>query len=143
MARGVNADQFGKIIVNWAQKQVPEEANKRLRAVTLQLFRMIVLASPVDKGRFRSNWNLAVGGYPSGDPSIEAGEGAAAAHAIANGMRALDTMKTGIPSFIGIGNSMPYGPRLEYEPGFTTKAEAGFVRAAVAAVESWLRAGAP
>lgn len=152
--RGVSAERFEKITLDWLENGVFRGYQRRLRKVAMELFRGLVIASPVRSGRFRGNWDLAIGAWPSGNPSPVAGfdgnGNAATRDAITRTTRVLSelsggysakTGKGGIPEFIGIANNLPYGPPLEYVPGFSKKVTAGWMRATVEGIRSKLASG--
>lgn len=95
-----------------------------VRVSVLELVRDVVDLSPVDKGRFRSNWMTGIG-YAvrttvstedkSGAPSLERAE------------RALSSWTPG--SVIWISNNLPYARRLEY--GWSDQAPTGVARLSV------------
>lgn len=91
-----------------------------VRYVSLELFRRVVLRSPVDTGRFRANWQVEIGGLPQGTLELDDRTGAATvsrADAELAGVRAGDT--------IYLVNNLPYGPALER--GSSKQAPAGMV----------------
>lgn len=103
-----NSPQFNhemKLSETWAEK----EASKAVRSVSLELFRRIVLKTPVDTGRARGNWHVTTEA-PSEIYNWEMkdqGGGktvAAAVEALAN----LDLSKT-----ITLFNNIPYIVYLE------------------------------
>ena len=100
-----------------------------VRKSALELLTGVVSLSPVDKGRFISNWMTSV--------------------STKNSSTVLTEDKTGGPSFARFGpalsgwmpgesiyitNSLPYAYRLEYE-GWSKKAPNGFVRITV---QNWV-----
>jgi len=162
MSGSVNADEFGRIANEWADKTVTKEFNTRLRKIGLGLFGLVSQASPVLTGRFRGSWDMEVGAYPSRPGLPEEGTGgnesAATQAAMRRAQPALDQIKAAerIVEFVGVANPMAYGPALEY--GVRTgrssrsggevfrigsqKSGPGFVRAAVEAMRSRIRSGA-
>lgn len=94
------------------------------RRIALGVLSRVVLASPVDTGRFRGNWQVDVGRDPIGaiDGTDVGGGGT-----IARGTATI----SGAPPFrpIIIANNLAYGPRLN--DGWSKQAPAGFVQAAV------------
>ena len=51
--------QFARNVRRWAEKN-RTETDEFIRAITLALFRSIILATPVDTGRARGNWQTSV-----------------------------------------------------------------------------------
>lgn len=95
------------------------------RASSLELFRLIIEETPVDRGVLRNNWRTQVNSpnvskKDSADPS-----GAQAlAEATANLGRLQDT--------VFFTNNLPYAERIEYDGWSRFKAPAGMVRKNVA-----------
>jgi hypothetical protein len=162
MSASVNADEFGRIANEWADKTVTREFNTRLRKISLALFELISGASPVRTGRFRGSWDMEVGSYPGRPGLSEEGTGGNEAMATQAALRraqaALGMLQgaTRIIDFVGVANPMVYGPPLEY--GVRTggssrsggdvlrvgsmKSGPGFVRASVEVMRSRIRSGA-
>lgn len=92
------------------------------RKVTFDVFRRVVLRSPVDTGRFRANWNISVGApnYLTTNSTEESRGAAEAAKAL--------TLPVG--GVVYLSNGLPYAQRLEY--GWSQQAPAGMVRVTVA-----------
>lgn len=146
MSAPMNSDQAARFFDEWVDDGVTVAHTDRLRKICLQLVMMIAKASPVDTGRFRGSWEtdidrFAFGSAPLGEAGTSGNAGAATRASTQRAASILATIKKKIPKFVGITNVLPYARRLEYEPGFTKKAEPGFVRAQVAAMKSHLRAG--
>lgn len=92
-----------------------------VRKVALDAFSEVILRSPVDTGRFRGNWQVAIGAVPSGVLDLTDPSGAAAmsqVQATAMGLKAGDV--------IHLVNNLPYGPRLE--DGWSKQAPGGMIR---------------
>lgn len=95
-----------------------------IRKVSLDLFQRIILKSPVDTGRFRGNWQVAIGRVPQDTLEVEDKNGTATiarTTATALGVKAGDV--------IYFVNNLPYAERLEY--GWSKQAPAGVVNAAL------------
>ena len=116
-------------------EEIASRANKKVevvaRAITLQLFRAVVLRSPVDTGRFRANWNVAYGtpNYAT-NGSSEKNRGLG------------ETLKvTSLPvgGVMYLSNGLPYARRLEY--GWSKQAASGMVRITVAEFTQHVNAG--
>jgi hypothetical protein len=119
----------------WAEK-AKGRMDLVVRKISLDLFRRIILRSPVDEGRFRSNWQVAIGEIPQGVIELSiSGEaaktkrgskarGKAVGTATVNEeMAKLAGVKAG--DVIYLVNNLPYGPRLEN--GWSGQAPAGMV----------------
>ena len=88
------------------------------RKATADVFRAVVLRSPVDTGRFRANWNVNYGAplYATTD-STDKSRGVAEAN---KGL----TLPVG--GVVYLSNGLPYARRLEY--GYSKQAPGGMVR---------------
>lgn len=102
------------------------QLDRVVRGLALRALRGFVLKSPVRSGRFRGNWQVALGA-PSNSYDwdlTDAGGGST----VAAGADALKAYKGGIS--IWITNHLPYAVRLEY--GWSQQAPAGMVRVTIA-----------
>jgi hypothetical protein len=88
------------------------------RKATLDLFRSVLLKSPVDTGRFRANWNVGETIDTSTTASTDEARGASEVAKVA----ALP-----VGGILYMANSLPYARRLEYE-GWSQQAPQGMVR---------------
>lgn len=106
---------------------VEENAGKLLRKVALAVDSAVVLATPVDTGRARSNWQVEIGQPASGSiEPLAAGAGSTAASIDA----AKAVIETAVPGdTIHITNNLDYIGRLN--DGWSAQAPAGFVEEAV------------
>ena len=101
-----------------------DKMNRAARKITLDAFSEVIMMSPVDTGRFRGNWQPAIGSAPSG--TIEATDPSgnmviAKVSGVVAGMQAGDV--------IYMANNLPYAQRLE--DGWSQQAPAGMVRLTV------------
>ncbi len=94
------------------------KAEKIVRRTGLELFGSLVMKSPVDTGRFRSNWQV-------GDRQINVATDSRGS--IANAAAVLDSMRLGAVIFLT--NSLPYAYRLEH--GWSKQAPQGMVKLTV------------
>jgi hypothetical protein len=116
-------------------KVAPEAVVNIQKAATLELQRGIVVATPVDKGRARGNWQVAQGSPASGDvaPNGFPGESSAArgaaatAAALTQGAQAAAETKPFSKTYVS--NRLPYIEALN--EGTSTQAPAGFIETAV------------
>jgi hypothetical protein len=120
------------------RKDAVQKVDQQVRAITLGLFRDVILASPVGNptlwkhkapkgyvgGRFRANWNTSIGSPALDTTTIVDPSGA---FAIGNAAKNLG----GAGTVTYMSNGLPYGPRLEYQ-GWSNQSPAGFVRVNVA-----------
>lgn len=93
----------------WAAKTMTK-LDLAVQKISLELFSRVILRSPVDTGRFRGNWQVAIGEIPDGTLDLydESERGVAtinAAAAVALNVKAGD--------IIYLVNNLPYGPVLE------------------------------
>ena len=102
------------------EAKTSEKLDLAVRKIALELFSRVILKSPVDTGRFRGNWQVAIGALPNGTLDLEDRTGQAtisAATARTAGVEAGD--------IIYLTNNLSYGPRLE--EGYSQQAPAGMV----------------
>jgi hypothetical protein len=92
-----------------------------IRKIALDIFKRVILKSPVDTGRFKGNWQVAIGEMPVGTLELDDKSGTATIskmQAVALGLEA--------GQIIYLVNNLVYGPRLEY--GYSKQAPNGMVR---------------
>lgn len=95
-----------------------------VQKIALELFSRVILRSPVDAGRFRGNWQVAIGEIPDGTLDLDDKTGQATiskAQAVALNVTA--------GQVIYLVNNLPYGPRLE--EGHSQQAPHGMVALSV------------
>ena len=124
--------QFALQLAEFAKK-AGGNADLVVKKVAIDLLARVVMRSPVDTGRFRSNWAVTIGAPSTGTKETTDPSGTGT---VADGERVLASFQVG-PS-IFITNNLPYGPRLEYE-GYSKQAPAGMVRVSVAEYEGLIR----
>jgi len=137
-AKFKNLNQF-KVQLKDFEKLTEAEGIKLLKKVALQVLTGVVEKTPVDTGRARGNWQVAVGAAGGGtvellDPSgeAEAHLDASSSAAIAAGLGKLSSVKLG--STIVIYNNVEYIVALEN--GHSGQAPQGMVKLTVAEVQS-------
>lgn len=126
---------------------VTVNAAQLVRKVALAIDQSLVLATPVDTGRARSNWQVAVGAAPQGEVTTftspvvnkrtKAGEATLSAGVAANGAAAtefaltaaLEATKNFQGGVIYITNNLPY--IIPLNDGHSTQAPKGFVQTAI------------
>lgn len=116
---------------------IPERADKVVRKTVLAVDQALVLSTPVDKGRARSNWIAAldqatddtVDAYVEGDGGSTAGANATAAMAQAAGVAA--DYDGDLHNEVHVTNNLPYIEVLN--DGSSAQAPADFVGEAVRA----------
>jgi hypothetical protein len=103
-----------------------EKVDKARRASVLELFKLVIFATPVDTGRLRGNWQTTINSPATAAIGRKDG-GAAMMEAVAS----LGSL-TDVVWFV---NNLPYASRIEYD-GWSAQAPEGMVRKHVA---SWKR----
>jgi hypothetical protein len=96
-----------------------------VRKIAFDMFRRVVIKSPVDTGRFKSNWQVAIGSIPAGTLELNDKTGAAT---ISQVTAATLGFKAG--EVIYLVNNLAYARALEY--GHSKQAPAGMVRVTIA-----------
>lgn len=91
-----------------------------IRMVSLKMFSRVILRSPVDTGRFRANWMVAIADIPSGTLDLNDKRGRAT---ISKVDATTSQLKAG--DVITLVNNLPYGEQLEY--GSSRQAPGGMV----------------
>jgi hypothetical protein len=92
-----------------------------VRKIALDVFTNVILMSPVDTGRFRGNWQVAIGTMASGTLEINDKDGTATI-----GKVQAETMGLKAGQTIFLVNNLPYAQALEY--GLSQQAPGGMVR---------------
>lgn len=118
-------------------KQIAEEADRTVRAAALMADQTVVMATPVDKGRARSNWlveldapaRTTIEPYAPGEDGSTSG--ANTASALAQGRATIAGYDGDRNSGIAISNNLLYINALN--AGHSRQAPAGFVEKAVQA----------
>ena len=92
-----------------------------VRRVTIDIYRRVILRSPVDTGRFRANWNVAYG-----TPSVTFTDATNQSRSLAE-VAKVSAFPVGGVSFLA--NGLPYARELEF--GSSKQAPQGMVRLTV------------
>jgi hypothetical protein len=123
--------QFALDLAKFAEK-AGRNADLVVRKVGIDVLSSVVLKSPVDTGRFRANWNVALGSpdYGTSEAADKSGGGA-----IARGVAGLSGFSAGGVAYIT--NNLPYAQRLEN--GWSDQAPAGMVRITIAQFSDFIR----
>jgi len=98
---------FANQMKAWERK-TERKMDLAVRKIALEMFRKIILKSPVDTGRFRGNWQLAIGSVPEGTLELDDKTGTAT---IAKGAATVMGINAG--DTIYFANNLPYARRLE------------------------------
>lgn len=96
-----------------------------VRKVALDLFKRVIMKSPVDTGRFKGNWQVQIGSIPAGTLEIDDKAGTATIAKVT-----AETLNLRAGQIIYLVNNLPYARRLEY--GHSKQAPGGMVRVTVA-----------
>lgn len=102
-------------------KKANMSVEKTIRGTSIKLFSAVILASPVDTGRFRANWQVGGESPETGvknDSDKSGGKTISEVVAHINGER--------INLEFTLANNLPYAYKLEY--GYSKQAPAGVVR---------------
>lgn len=113
---------FSLQLTKWTEK-AKGNVDLVIRKIALDIFSRVIAKSPVDTGRFKSNWMCAVGSIPAGTTlAIDVTAAVTSVEAATLGAKAGD--------IIYLVNNLPYARRLEY--GHSKQAPAGMVRLTIA-----------
>jgi hypothetical protein len=99
------------------------DAQLFIRRAALEIYRGVVLKSPVDTGRFRANWNVSLGVNDYSTTTYTSAKGPVDETELAKANAVLK-MLTGDGSAF-ISNGLPYAARLE--TGYSNQAPFGMV----------------
>lgn len=111
--------------------RVEQNVERTVKRVALAVDQAVVLATPVDTGRARSNWIAQIGdpARRTVEPYAEGNAGGSAEGALSQASHEIDRFRLG--QDIYISNNLPYIERLNQ--GHSAQAPAGFVEEAVEA----------
>lgn len=94
------------------------------RASILELFRLVIMSTPVDTGRLRGNWQTTINAPAVAElDRLDPNGGIALAEVLAN--------MGGLLDVVYFSNNLPYAERIEYD-GYSAQAPEGMVRRHVA-----------
>ena len=119
---------FSDEVKKW-EKKTASKLDLATRQIALQIFSRIILKSPVDTGRFRGNWQLAIGSAPDGTLELNDKTGTAT---IAKGTATALGVNAG--DIIYFANNLGYALRLE--EGYSQQAPNGMVALTVQEFQS-------
>lgn len=106
------------------ERKTEDKMTRAARKITLDAFSSVIMMSPVDTGRFRGNWQTAIGNAPDG--TLEAVDPSGTV-VIAKVQGVTAGMEPG--DVIYMANNLPYAQRLE--DGYSQQAPAGMVKLTV------------
>ncbi|MFD1944733.1 HK97 gp10 family phage protein [Paradevosia shaoguanensis] len=95
-----------------------------IRKIALDVFSEVIMMSPVDTGRFRGNWQVAIGRIPQGTLELDDKAGIATISKVQ-----AEAMNLSAGQVIYLVNNLPYAGQLEY--GYSSQAPNGMVRLTV------------
>lgn len=105
-------------------------AEQAIRKIAIEVFRGVVMKSPIDQGRFINNWNVS---YGTPDTSTTEATNPSRSAATSKVMAAATSLPIRDGESIFICNGLPYARRLEY--GHSQKqAPQGMVRVTLAEI---------
>lgn len=128
----LNAAQFRIELENLGEEVTDQAVLEVTKAVALRGLSGVVLKSPVDTGRFRANWNVAV---ESIDYSVSEATDKSGGATISKGTATINAVEP--YRVIWLTNNLPYAERLE--GGHSKQAPAGMVALTAAELESMFR----
>lgn len=114
--------------LNKAIEKAKDQAELAVKKITLDLFKNVIMKSPVDTGRFRANWNSAIG---QADYSTSEATDKSGAQSVNRAASTVAQYKLSESSMF-LTNNLPYAGVLEFgrangKPG-SMQAPNGMVR---------------
>ncbi len=128
-----NFTQFEREIRIFAEVVVPDDLQKIVKKLALQVLQGVVLKTPVDSGRARGNWMVAINDVPQG--FIEIGKftrDEATDFALSRGIPIVESSKP--YTAISIANNVPYIGVLEF--GSSKQSPEGMLRVTLANIQA-------
>lgn len=119
---------FGAALKKFEDKSL-DKVDTFTRAIALEVFRRVILKTPVDTGRARGNWQCAIAVPSSGVVEAEDRGGGKAISAAAD--RVMGWKPADVAIFLT--NNLPYIKRLE--EGYSGQAPAGMVAVTLAELD--------
>lgn len=109
-------------------KKVGDDAETVVRKTAIEFQNAMIDRSPVDTGRFKSNWQCGIGAVNTSIADTAGSDAKGRTVTVLQGWNAGQT--------IWLTNSLPYAQRLEY--GWSKQAPSGMVRLTVMDYERYL-----
>jgi hypothetical protein len=135
-----NVSSFSASLGRFARATIPEQLHRFHRALVLEALKRIILASPVDTGRFRANWQVSHGTPATGEVAVgedrELTAATAAQIALDQGIVEVQAIRPGEVTFIV--NNVPYAVPLA--EGHSPQAPPGWLDAIVEGLLAWAEA---
>ena len=131
---GTNLHNFNASL-EAASERIHKNFNNFHKKVIFETLKRIVMRTPVDTGRARGNWQLAIGGAAQGTLDVKGGSGQMAAKALKN---AADKLSSITPySLVHLTNNVEYVYYLEYDRRSEQHPE-GMVEITLTEMAAWL-----
>ncbi|HZJ98457.1 MAG TPA: HK97 gp10 family phage protein [Tissierellaceae bacterium] len=130
-----------KDIENLSDRTI-RKLNKIVKVAAMELFKSVIMMTPVDTGRARGNWQCTMTRPADGVIDSEQSEEATIAKMVET------TLKSSISKGIFLTNNLPYIQKLEYggygqgpktEGGYSKQAPAGMVRVSLDRIQKDLK----
>ena len=130
-----------KDIENLSDRTI-RKLNKIVKVAAMELFKSVIMMTPVDTGRARGNWQCTMTSPADGVIDSEQSEEATIAKMVET------TLKSSIRKGIFLTNNLPYIQKLEYggygqgpktEGGYSKQAPAGMVRVSLDRIQKDLK----
>ena len=121
------------------EEQLEQDYTRMLRVFTLNIFKQILMRSPVDTGAFRASWSIGVNKKPDAVAKVAKGQklspSAASSKAMRKGSMAINLIN--LRDDVWVSNHLPYAEPLE--KGHSKQAPDGVVRPVLDSWENALR----
>lgn len=124
-----NARRFQIELDREFREKVEDQLLLVVQKIGMELLSRVVLKSPVDTGRFRGNWNVAI---QAPDISTTDAVDKSGGPTITRGSSVITGLQE--PQVIWVSNNLPYAQRLE--DGWSGQAPQGMVAVSVAEIET-------
>lgn len=128
-------------MTSWATKVIPTQIVDFQKMIALELFRKIIMRTPVDKGFLRGAWTVSIGSESSANKGKKSSAkteddltGEEQAH-VDDILKAV----TGLPlgQVIWLANAMPYVERIEFE-SWSSQAPHGMVSISLTEIQVFI-----
>ena len=115
---------FSLNVARWT-KDAGKDMAELHKAIILELFKSVILDTPVLEGRLRGNWIISSDAPADGTFDVVDPDGGKTTRRVDDFVSQLD----GLKNFdVFLTNNLPYAHRVEYDGWSHTKAPAGMVR---------------
>lgn len=115
---------FRREVSSWTKKAL-DRIDKTRRASALELFRLIILSTPVDNGVLINNWRTQINKPNTGTREAQSTIGA-------DSLREAQSNLGKLEDTVFFTNNLPYAHRIEFDGWSRYKAPQGMVRKNVA-----------